>query len=749
MEDAEKSESDFGPSSPHAHEHLAAFRADAPFRKLVESAPDGIFIHDQGRLLYANPAFLKALGYDGVEELPRPVHSLIHPEDVPKVRAREKKILASGQPSAPEEVRLLCKNGTYWSAEAIGMTLDHEARPYFLVFLRDITERKRAEAVQKQWESMFKSTAWGVVMSDGERVTIANPAFVAMHGFTAEEMIGMPVAAVFAPEERRRLAKVFEEIDRTGHFAFESVHLRKDGTRFPVLIDATAVVDEQGKLLYRAAYVQDITARKAAEDALRRSESNLARAQQIAKLGSWDWDLQTNQLAWSNEMFRLYGLSRGNFEPAPRAAYVYVHPADRDELTRATEAALKGAGSFVVDYRIRRPSGESRILHTEGSVLYDERHDPVRMVGTVQDVTESRRAAMEREQLIAELDEERARLEAVIETSPVAIFVHQGEAKLTFNRRAAEWFGPISPDEGIAPFARKMYRRDGQPFRKEELPAVRALRGEVVDAEEVLYVDAFRERSFLVSASPIRDAAGTISAAVTAVQDITAIKEYERLRDQWTSVIAHDLRQPLTAITAYAELLAAKSAAAGATDPRLEHIVESAKQMRRMISDLLDITSIEARHLKLVKQPVELKRFLSRVIERSAGYTKGHAVEVFIDKGTPARIDADPGRLEQILNNLLSNAVKYGRQAAVIEVNVEPHQEGVRFSVENEGEGITPAELPHLFERFRRAAKNHGIKGLGLGLYITKGLVESHGGRIWGESTPGERTAFRFTLPVS
>lgn len=750
MDEGLKSQAAFGPSSALAHDRFAALPADAPFRELVEKAPEGIFIHTHGRLRYANPAFFKALGYERLDELSaQPLHAIVHPEDEPKVREREKAILAAGQPSPPAEIRLRCKNGQYWTTEAIGMALDYEGAPSFVVFLRDIGERKRADAVQKQWESMFKSTAWGVVMSDGKRLTNANPAFAAMHGFTVEEMIGMPVIALFAPEEHLRLKDVFAEIDRTGHFAFESVHLRKDGSRFPVLIDATAVTDKHGRLLYRAAYVQDITARKQAEDALRRSESNLARAQHIAKLGSWDWDLQTSRLEWSNEMFRLYGLSRGAFEPAPKAAYAYVHPADRDELTRATEAALKGAGSFAVDYRVRRPSGELRILHTEGSVLYDERHTPVRMVGTVQDVTDSRRAAMEREQLIAQLDEERARLETVIETSPVAIFVHQGEDKLTFNRRAAEWFGPISPEEGIAPFARRMFRSDGRPYRKDELPAVRALRGEVVDAEEVLFRDDSDERCFLVSASPIRDGAGKIVAAVTAVKDISAIKEYERLRDQWTAVIAHDLRQPLSAIAAYADLLALKSEREGKPDAQVAHIVESARQMNRMIADLLDIQSIEAHQLRLVRQPVDVKSFLSRVIERSAGFTKGHRIEVFVAQGTPAHFEADPGRLEQILNNLLSNAVKYGRPAGIIEVSVAPHNGGVDFSVENEGEGIAPSEVPHLFERFRRAAKDHGIKGLGLGLYITKGLVESHGGRIWVESVPGEKTAFRFTIPAA
>ncbi|WP_437329430.1 sensor histidine kinase [Sorangium sp. So ce381] len=134
-------------------------------------------------------------------------------------------------------------------------------------------------------------------------------------------------------------------------------------------------------------------------------------------------------------------------------------------------------------------------------------------------------------------------------------------------------------------------------------------------------------------------------------------------------------------------------------------------------------------------------------MERTADATKGHRVDVEVLDGVPP-LWADPGRLEQVLTNLLSNAAKYGAPGTPIRIGVERRSGEVLVAVENEGKGIAPDELPRLFARYYRTseAKAGGAAGLGLGLYIVRGLVEAHGGRIWAESEPGKAT-FRFTLP--
>jgi PAS domain S-box-containing protein len=354
----------------------------------------------------------------------------------------------------------------------------------------------------------------------------------------------------------------------------------------------------------------------------------------------------------------------------------------------------------------------------------------------------------EREHLFTELDEERRRLQAVIETSPIAIVVFQNESKVNANRKAEELFGQrVVAEKGISQLLGIIAHPDGTPLQRDELPPVRALRGDTVSPTELLIRGASGvNRMVLAAASPVKDSTGRVIAAVAAAQDITAIKEYERLRDQWTSVIAHDLRQPITAISSYAELLMVTGSHPPAVKSKLTHIIESAQQMNRMIADMLEITRIEVHQLHLHRELTPVASFVHHAVERTAEFTAGYPIQLLLGPLLP-RVCIDKGRIEQVLNNLLSNAAKYGEKGTPIEVTAVRDGDMVRFSVTNRGPGIAPSEIPHLFERFRRAAKDHGIKGLGLGLYITKGLVEAHGGKIWVESTQGGTTTFTFTLP--
>jgi signal transduction histidine kinase len=257
----------------------------------------------------------------------------------------------------------------------------------------------------------------------------------------------------------------------------------------------------------------------------------------------------------------------------------------------------------------------------------------------------------------------------------------------------------------------------------------------------------------LSSAAPVRNPSGHVTGAVTIHHEITALKELERMREEWTSVIAHDLRQPVAAITAYAGALSALAEQQPSLEPfgrRADNIAAAAGQLERMIADLLDVSRLGAGQLKLEPTSIDLPLLLRGVFDRAAAATRGHPTEVRIQEQLP-RAWADPGRLEQVLVNLLSNAAKYGYTDTPITLAVELQHGEVQIAVTNEGAGIPPEEIPRLFSRFYRTggARAGGAPGLGLGLYVCRELVRAHGGRIWVESTPGATTTFRFTLPVA
>jgi signal transduction histidine kinase len=168
-----------------------------------------------------------------------------------------------------------------------------------------------------------------------------------------------------------------------------------------------------------------------------------------------------------------------------------------------------------------------------------------------------------------------------------------------------------------------------------------------------------------------------------------------------------------------------------------------------MIDELLDVTQLDSRRLVLVRSEIDPVRSVREICERMGLANEGRPISVR-EAGVPRKIWADPGRFDQVLSNLISNAGKYGAPATEIQIEIEGRADEVEVSVTNWGKGIPSDELPKLFQRFMRSTSSRASKteGIGLGLYICKGLVEAHGGRIRVESTPQESTTFHVTWPV-
>ncbi|WP_437734521.1 PAS domain-containing protein [Sorangium sp. So ce1335] len=612
------------------------------------------------------------------------------------------------------------------------------------------------------------------------------------------------------------------------------------------------------------------------EEALRLRGESFARAQKIARLANWDWRIAGNELVWSEESYRMLGLPR---EAGPITYETFlerVHPDDRAGLMRAVDLALQKAEPYRVDYRILRPDGEERVIHTVADVVRAEDGTPLRMIGTALDVTEQRRvedalrlsearlrliaehasdvifrirlspeegyeyinpavvehtgyppeawyanprlflslihpedtgryhefvermadaggrltfriidrsgrirwvathitierdesgepltaigisrdvtaeklADEERERLVEQLATERTWLNTVIERTPVGIvLIDPTGQQITWNHRAQELARTTSPDAMGGTACLRL--PDGQPLPAGECPAMRALQGEVTTARELsLWHADGGVLALLMSAGPIVDGNGKLLGAVLAFEDITRLKELERLKEEWTSVVAHDLKQPVTTIVGYAAQIERRPHVAEAVKARAGHILASARRLGRMVSDLTDISRIESRRLAIERGPVDLPALVQAVVERTAGETQGHPVDIEIRGEIPV-VAADAGRVEQVLSNLLSNAAKYGDHGTPIQVRLERRGDAVETSIWNRGRSIPPEEQPLLFERFFRGkAREERVVGLGLGLYIAKGLVEAHGGNIWVESPGDGHTAFYFTLPV-
>lgn len=421
-------------------------------------------------------------------------------------------------------------------------------------------------------------------------------------------------------------------------------------------------------------------------------------------------------------------------EPAPWDDIPLVRAIKRQESPRGVELLL------------RRADGSLTPVLASAAPVRDPAGSVTAAVTVLQDISQ-------RKQAEEQLEAERARLHTILENAPSGIIYVEAESgRVIVNPAARERIGrPLAPEAGRPQYVGQICQPDGEPLALEELPSSTALQGHATRSVELLIVRPDGRRiPILVNAAPVRDHDGRVTAAVVVYEDISSLKELERLREEWTTIIAHDLRQPVTVITGYAGILArlAQQHPAPAEEKTgTQHILSSAHQLNRMISDLLDVSRLEAGRLDLQRQRVDLPALVHQVVERTAEVTRGHPVRVSVLGDVPP-VEADPGRIEQVLGNLLSNAAKYGYPEKEILVEVERHEGEVKMAVTNQGLGIAREDLPGVFDRFHRTrqAEAGPVGGLGLGLFLAKGLVEAHGGRIWVESTPGESTTFRFTL---
>ncbi|MHB8859800.1 MAG: PAS domain-containing sensor histidine kinase [Thermoleophilia bacterium] len=267
---------------------------------------------------------------------------------------------------------------------------------------------------------------------------------------------------------------------------------------------------------------------------------------------------------------------------------------------------------------------------------------------------------------------------------------------------------------------------------------------------EVLTCKKDSEKMWLsVSAAPIRDSDGTLAGVVHVFRDISEYKEIDRMKSDFVATVSHELRTPLTSILGFSKTLLRTDASFSEASRQsfLLEIVREGERLARLIEDVLSVSRIEAGRLRFDLKPVDAAPTVNQVIKNMARLTSIHNFVINVPDDLP-RVSADPDKLYQVLLNLVVNAIKYSPDGGPITVTASAGDSKVLFEVEDRGVGISPDHLPHVFERFYRAARGKGgAAGTGLGLYVSKSLVEQMGGRIWVESEVEKGSRFYFELP--
>ncbi len=377
-------------------------------------------------------------------------------------------------------------------------------------------------------------------------------------------------------------------------------------------------------------------------------------------------------------------------------------------------------------------------------------------------------SALAQARLHTEIEQERARLRAVLDQLPEGVLlIDAPHGHIQYANAAAVQIvgspimGHLDASVKDAALMRIILDEHGQPLSPEKLSSSRALLGETANGQEVTLTRQDGSEAFLLtSAAPLRKDDGTIIGAIGVFQDITARKSIEQKKDVFLSIASHELRTPITAILGLAELLQMwvghpENPNSLRCQRALTSIAEQGKRLTRLIEEMLDLSRIENTHLLLNIAPHNLIQTLTQVIESQSMMTKHNIIHFILD-GVEAHdtltVYFDEDRIIQVLNNLISNAVKYSPTHTDIEVGLrvtEERPDEAIIWVRDQGIGIAAKELPHIYERFHRASNlDRAISGLGIGLYLVHELATRHGGHVWAESIEGKGSTFYVNLPL-
>lgn len=596
--------------------------------------------------------------------------------------------------------------------------------------------------------AMIESANDGFLVVDPQgTIVFANRAACSMFGWAHDALIGEPIESL-VPVPLRATHGVdrqrFTDDPRPRAMGQhrELAGLRRDGTTFAAEIGLNPLETRQGRFVFAA--VRDVSERRRISDALTASERRLREFVDHAPDGIFVADSDGRYTDVNAAACALLGRRREDI--VGRTIAEFVAPEELPRLAAAREQpAQPGVDIATSEWTFLHEDGTRVPTEIRGGMLADGHWQAF-----VRDIRARKRAEEALHAAVEERDAAMRELETTLEQCPIGLVIVRG-GRVERNRAARDvWGTAFDPDRGVDQPTGCLRTPEGAPLTSADYPAARALRGERLEHVRIgVRTDGVQPlRLFEVNAAPIVDDRGHIAGATVAAWDVGAVVELERLRAEWNAVVAHDLRQPINSIALYTQIIERN---AEKSPERVQRGVGEIRQLvarlSRMINDLLDLSRLDASRLALEVRAFDVVECVRAAVERTEIEHRDTRVEVEVVGDIPL-LAGDPQRIAQVLDNLLSNAVKYGHAGSSVRIHVEHAGDRVAVAVTNDGPGIDPADLPRLFRRFERAGGMAGVPGIGLGLQITRGLVEAHGGTIAAESQPGAQTTFRFTLPV-
>jgi PAS domain S-box-containing protein len=730
------------------------------FRQLWEATVEGIAIHDQGVFLEINPALSNMFGYLPREVIGKSMFEFIGAEASEIVRQKMKDGVTE-----PYEVPTYKADGTKLIVELIAKTIVYQGKTVRMVAVRDVTDRKQAEQALGESEERFRKTFRSVPVglaitrsSDGAYID-ANDAFSQITGYSLAELTGQTSLQlnITTPEQRREYTR---QISEKGFIRNQEMSLRTKSGEYSIVLGSMEVIELNHETCVLSTAI-DITQRKRMEDALRENEKQLKQTQAIAGLGNYFIDLTTGNWMGSEIFDHLLGIDE-TFKRTMETWPTLIHPTDREPTADyfANEVVGKGA-RFDREYRIIRPNDQAeRWVHTLGELEFNSENQPIKMVGTVQDITESKLAKTQLEYQARLLSKINDAILAADDQYNITVWNHGAE--LLYGWSAAEAIGRKTTEivrsemtsaerEGILKQLHEsgeyhieltQYHKNGQPVYVEASTV--SIKNDIGQITGILSVNRdISERK--QAEEEIRQLNENLEKRIAerTAQLESANKELEA----FSYSVSHDLRAPLRGIDGWSQALVEDygNILDEQAQTYIKRVRSETQRMGTLIDDLLQLSRIA--RADLYKKKVNLSAIAEVVVARlQETGPAGRQVEFVIQKGLTAM--GDPKLLEVLFTNLLDNAFKFTskKPEAHIEFGQTVVEGAPAYFVRDNGAGFDMKYAIKLFGAFQRMHKTSEFPGSGVGLATVQRVIHRHGGEIWAASEVGQGTTFYFTL---
>jgi PAS domain S-box-containing protein len=739
------------------------------YRALYLDNPTMIVTIDAGlTMLSVNPICACQLGYTIAELEGQSLLRLFREDDHPAVTEQLRVCIQNPNKVYRWQIRKIRKDGELlWVQQTAQAVYDLSGALNVLLVCQDVTDQKRMEEELRESEERFRATfnqvavGIGHIAPDGNWLRI-NQKYCEIVGYTEAEIDALTIQEeITHPDDRETSRKHFQLLleGKLGNYSLEKRYIRKDGSTVWVNLTASMVTDADGNPRFAVGVAEDITKRKEAEEALRKSEEFLRLAIESADIGTFDFHPSTGELIWSEHTKRHFGL-----QPDARVDFSIflagLHPDDRERVERTLEnlLALESGGQYSNEYRtIGIQDGKERWIAARGRVYYDEKGQAVRLTGTTLDITERKRT------------EEALRLaksftDTVINSMPGIFYVCDDQGLMVrWNKRFEKFFG-VTPVEMAAMHIHDNLAEENQGLMASKLREV-LIEHHYADAELLLIDRHGRKIPHYCTGSPITVDDRTylvglgidISEFKRAQEEIVRLNADLELRaaelqnanremEAFNYTVAHDLRKPLTVINSYCQLI--KELCGDKLDEQcldyLQETYNGTLRMSRLIDTLLNFARLT--DIELRREKVDLSTMAQAVAAELIMNEPERRVTFRIVEGLT--VNGDPHLLRLVLDNLFGNAWKYTgrREEAVIEFAAREIDGTQAYFVRDNGRGFDMADADLLFIPFKRLPGAEEWRGFGVGLGTVERIIRRHGGKVWAEGAPDKGATFYFIL---